>query len=427
MEEHPRQSDHRNIPLMTGQGALSVMAWSMASPPIALTFLAVSMELPIFLAGMLVSIRHAAGTLADLFAPGAIARLPRKKTALAQLDLMMATCFIAVVLVVLYGGKSTIVLAFVVGIFVIGILEEIKSLMILEFLGDNLPSQDRMRVSYWQKAIGGAATIAVVLLLHQLSHDAPALTRHSLVVGFGAVCFVLSALVVISLHENTKGTNAAGKLAPVRSTPEFWSNAATLLSKAWFRKYILVRLAFVLAGLSVPFFALIAAEAHHSSTSGLTALVASSAAALLVAAPMWRALNEVSTRRVMIASSAMVAISGLCLIILHAKGLDHTIHLHAASLFVATIAVTGLGGARTLYFMDIAPPAQRITAQAVSKTIARLAIIVFSTGLAALAHTNSATWAVIVIALGSFLAIFVILTLVDTPGKPDALDQKTST
>ncbi len=411
---------------MTGQGALSVMAWSMASPPIALTFLAVSMELPIFLAGMLVSIRHAAGTIADLLTPSAIANLPRKKTMLARLDLTMAACFIAVILVVLNGGKSTIVLAFVVGIFVIGVLEEIKSLMILEFLGDNLRSEDRMRVSYWQKAIGGAATIAVVLLLHQLSKDAPALTRHSLVVGFGAVCFALSALVVITLHENVSEKDAASQPVRAHSTRDFWRNAASLLSETWFRKYILVRLAFVLAGLSVPFFALIAAEAHHRSASGLTALVASSAAALLVAAPMWRALNRVSTRLVMIASSVMVAVAGLCLIVLHAKGLDHTIHLHAVSLFVATIAVTGLGSARTLYFMDIAPADQRIAAQAVSKTIARLAIIVFSAGLAAVAHANNVTWAVLVIALGSFLAIFVILTLVDAPDKSDALNHKVS-
>ncbi len=416
MTQKRPDTDHRNIPLMTGQGALSVMAWSMASPPIVLTFLAVSMELPIFLAGMLVSIRHAAGTLADLFAPSAVSRLPQKRSALARLDLAIALCFLTVILSVLFAGQSAVVWAFVIGIFAIGFLEEIKSLMILEFMGDNFRSEDRMRVSYWQKGIGGAATIAVVLLLHQLSKEAPALTRHSLVVSFGALCFALSAVLVVSLYEKAK---TAGDTANrPKSTVAFWRNAATLLRENWFQKYIVIRLSFVLAGLSVPFFALIAAESHHSSAGGLTALVASSAAALLVAAPMWRALNSHSARMVMISGAAMVAVSGFGLIYLHVRGWDHTVHLHALSLFVATVATTGLGSARTLYFMDIAPPEQRIAAQAVSKTIVRVAIITFSAILATIAHTFGVTSSVIVISVGSLLAILVILTLVEIPGPP---------
>ncbi|WP_170411685.1 MFS transporter [Ruegeria atlantica] len=426
MTHETLQPPSRNVPLLAGQGAFSVMAWSMASPSVVLTFLAVSMDLPIFLAAALVAIRHTAGTLADICAAGPIGRLAQKKAAIARIDIVVGLCFAAVVLAVTHSDRTVVIGAFVVGIFLIGFLEEVKSLLIIEFVGDNLPSRDRMRVSYSQKAIGGAATIAAVLVLHQIFQDAPALTRHSMVIGFGALCFAVSAALVMALQERPGEAQQATKETRIESMRAFWRDAARLLVEPWFRKYMFVRLTFVLAGLSVPFFALIAAEAHHSSEQGLTALVVSSAAALMVAAPLWRALSGYSNRSVMIAGAAMIAVSGICLIALHSQGLDHTMHLHAVSLFVATVAVTGLGSARTLYFMDIAPKEQRITAQAVSKTLGRLAIIAVSMLLAAIAHHGAVLWAIVAISIGSLLAIVAILSFVGAPPKGDAAQNTTS-
>lgn len=422
MTREPSEASRRNVPIMAGQGALSVMAWSMASPSVVLTFLAVSLELPIFLAGLLVSLRHAAGTLSDVFAADAIARLPRKKAAIMRADLAVAACFFLVIVVAAYGSQSLIMVTFVVAILLIGVIEEVKSLLILDFLSDNLPSADRMRVSYTQKALGGAATIAIVLLAHQLMQDAPALSRHTAIVAIGAACFVLSATFVLALRERTTRDDKVPSPAISRAEAfkAFWRDAGLLLRARWFRNYMVIRLTFVLAGLSVPFYALIAAEAHHGSALGLTALVVSSAAALMVAAPLWQTLSGYSNRVVMVAGAAMVAVSGVALIVIHFMGYDHSVHLHAVSLFVVTIAVTGLGSARTLYFMDIAPKSQRIAAQAVSKTIGRLAIIVFSAGLAAIAHANEIVWAVVAISLGSLLAIVVILSFVEPSGETAA-------
>ncbi len=413
------------VPIMAGQGAMSVVAWSMASPSIVMTFLAVAMDLPVILAGLLVTIRHSAGTLSDVFLSGRIAKMTRKKSVIARIDLAVAMCFLLVVLAVLYGSKPLVIAAFVAGIFMIGVLEEIKSLMIIDFISDNLASHDRMRVTYLQKAIGGGGTIVIALLLHHLMQEAPALTRHSVVVGIGAVCFVLSAMFLMFMHEAERTPGSQPKSTQSVTLPEklrtFWQDMSALLGQAWFRKFIVIRMSFIFAGLSLPFYALIAAESHHGSTSGLTALVVSSAAALLVSAPMWRALSAYSNRAVMIAGALMVAASGLALIVIHNNGLDHTVHLHAASLFVATVAVTGLGTARTLYFMDVAPKPQRVKAMAISKTLGRLAIVSFSALLAAIAHMNEVTWAVVAISIGSLIAVLVVLSFVEpTPRKDGA-------
>ncbi|WP_299079184.1 MFS transporter [uncultured Ruegeria sp.] len=426
MSQEPFVPHRRNLPIMTGQGALAVMAWSMASPAIVLTFLAVSLDLPVFLAGLLVTIRHAAGTLSDMFLAQSIARLPKKKAAIARTDLAVAVCFLLVILAVVYGTRPMVIAAFVVGIFVIGVLEEIKSLMIIDFISDNLPSKERMRISYTQKALGGAATIAIALLLHQLFQDAPALTRHSMVIGLGATCFILSAVFIMTVQERPPDrtvNTASSAISRLDAIKEYWREAKALLGESWFRRYVLIRLAFVLAGLSVPFYALLAAEAHHKSAQGLTALVVSSAAALLVAAPLWRALSSYSNRAVMLSGASMVAVTGAGLVAIHHWGIDHSVHLHAVALFVVTIAVTGLGSARGLYFMDVAPKSQRIAAQAISQTLVRLAIVTISAALAAIAHMNEIVWAVATITAGSLLAVVAILSFVE-PSQPKNAQNK---
>ncbi|MCL6284245.1 MFS transporter [Ruegeria sp. 2012CJ41-6] len=396
----------RNLPILAGQGAFNMMAWSMASPSIVLTFLAVSLDLPIFLAGLLVSIRHGAGTLGDIFVSASIARLPRKKGAIICMDIAVAVCFLLVIVVTLQGDRTATIAAFVIAIFLIGVLEEIKAMLIIDFVSDNVDSRSRMHVSYLQKAIGGAGTIALVLLVHQLMQDAGPLSRHSTVVMIGVLCFLLSALSMLAFREIAITEAAApepGARKP-RALTGFFSRARDLFAEPWFRRFMVIRMSFVVVGLSVPFFALIAAEAHHTSAKGLTALIISSSAAVLVATPLWRVLNGYSLKLVMAVAALMVALTGCALVGLHYTGVDHDIHLHAASLFLVTIAVTGLGGARSLYFMEVAPKEQRIAAKAVSTSLARIAIVAISAALAAVAHSAEVAWAIVFITVVSFLA-----------------------
>ncbi|MDP5216434.1 permease [Ruegeria sp. 2205SS24-7] len=396
----------RNVPILAGQGAFNMMAWSMASPSIVLAFLAVSLDLPMFLAGLLVTIRHGAGTLGDIFVSDRIARLSRKKGAIIWMDIAVAACFLLVVVVTLMGDRTATIAAFVIAIFLIGVLEEIKAMLIVDFVSDNMDSRSRMQVSYVQKAIGGAGTIALVLLVHQLMQDAPALSRHSTVVMIGVLCFLLSAISMLAFRETAIGA----KVAPEPSARKSWAltgffrRARDLFAEPWFRRFMVIRLSFVVVGLSVPFFALIAAEAHHSSAKGLTALIISSAAAVLVATPLWRVLNGYSLNLVMAVAALMVAVTGCVLMVLHHAGIDHDIHVHAVSLFLVTIAVTGLGGARSLYFMEVAPKDQRVAAKAVSTSLARIAIVAISAALAAVAHSAEVAWAIVFITVVSLLA-----------------------
>ena len=409
MKQGPPNAERRNVPILTGQGATGIIGWTMASPTVVLTFLAVSLDLPVFLAGALVAIQQAAGTVTDVFLSGWVARLLQRKRAIATTNILTALCFLLAIAAAGYGSKSLTVIAFVGAVFVIGFVQEIQSLMITGFLSDHVESDSRMRMYYMQMALGGLGAIGLTWAAHRLMLDKAPLERHLAVVSIAVACFVVSGLSMLAVSEPQGKPQAAASrsFSPIRFLAEFITNARKMMKMRWFRQFMLVRMMCALVSLSVPFFALLAAATHHSSSHGLAYLVISSAAGLAVAAPLWRVLNGFSNRVVMVTAATLVAMTAGGLLMAHFGDINHDVHLHAAALFLAVIAVTGLRGTVGLFFMEVAPKEHRVTANAVSKSIVRLVLVVLSALLAAVAHSSDVVWAVVAIALISLVTAFV--------------------
>ncbi len=391
---------------LTSQSVMSQMAWTMGSPSVVLPFLAVALELPMLLAGALVSIRKLGNMTGDIFLADTIASQREKKRAVALCEVSLGACLLLAVIVATTGSKPIVAIAFVAAFFLIGLIEEVQGLMLVDFLSDHLTSKSRMWQHYLQLGFGGIGAIALTLVIHNVMQGRPAVERHIAVIAIATACFVIAGFLVLTVRElvaekpgiQEQQVSAAGSLGA------FVSNAKVMFQENWFRHYLMMRLPLVVVALSVPFFALIAAEAHHSSAKGLTALILSTAAGFIVAAPLWQLVNMRSNRAVMVAGTLMVAITGAVLIVLHFLKLDHNVHVHAVSLFVATVAVTGVGGARNLYFMDIAPKHQRVKAAAVVKSVSRLTAVVIGAALATVAHSQEVIWAVVFVTLVSGLA-----------------------
>lgn len=396
----------RNLPLLTGQSTLATAAWMMASPSIVLTFLAVSLDMPIFLIGALVSIRQLANSLTDVFLFNAITRIQNRKRALSVTDLTLALCFGATIIVVLFGDRSQAMVVFVICIFIMGSVDEFQQLLLTDFISDNLRSHARLKLRYAQMAFGGIFAVALTWAAHELTLELPPLHRHSIIVAIGVICFALSAFAVLAVRDLTARPSlpAAARTSALKTLTAYFSNVVQMLEHGWFRKFVALRIAFASVVLSVPFFSLISAEAHHASNKGLTALVISYALGYIVAGPLWGALNNVSHRLVMVSCAVLVGISGAILATLHFLHIDHDVRVHAAAIFMASVAVRGVGAVFSLYFMDIAPKEQRVTGIAVARSFVRVAMITLSATLAAVAHLHETAWAIVFITVVSFSA-----------------------
>ena len=407
----PNKNTKRNLSILYGQESLAVTAWTLASPAVVLIYLAVSFDVPVFLAGMLVTTRRAANFLTTLIAPQLLSKRVHRQRDLAMTDAIMAMCLVLALAAVALGTSLAVAIVFMLVMALIGMTEEFQSLINYDFMADVLPSEYRTRLIYTAMIVGGVATAAIALIAHQAFHDSQALTRHATFVVTAIGCFCLSALAIgfvretgNSRSESEERSNSHDGKNAGSALHQFQQSVAELMKMKWFRRFLIVRLSLQTIELSIPFFAILAALAHAGSHRGLTALVISSAAALAISSVLWRAVSHYSRRLVMFTGACLAAFSGCLLVLNHFYGFANTIIVHSAALFLVTIAVQGIQTARYLYYMDIAPKHYRVQGLAVSKSIVRVTSIFLATGFAALAHTQHVTWAIAGLAVLNLLA-----------------------
>ncbi|WP_136658927.1 hypothetical protein [Nitratireductor sp. XY-223] len=421
----PQVNPHetRNLSILSGQRALQTVGWTMSNPAVVLSYLAISMDMPVLLAGLLVSIRRSGNVGVAVFGSDTAARLVNKKAVIAGTDFILAVCCLLAVASVLTASTAVVTAAFIVVVLLIGMVEEYQNLINWDFLADVLQSDSRQRLIYAAMGIGGMCTIAFTWTAHVVTQEYPAFARHSAVVAIAVVSFCIAALSVLLVRDlkrdvqdghtgkDQQGVYQAARLA----IAGFASKLRELLTMPWFRRFLLIRLALQTVELSIPFFAILAAIAHSGSHKGLTALIISSAAALMLGGPIWRSVGRLSNGSVMACGSLLAAVSGVALVLNHfVPVVDKTI-IHSATLFVATVGVQGVTNARALYYLDNAPKEHRVAGLAVSKSVVKVWSIAVAAFMAFLAHTQHIAWAITFV---SFLNICTAILVLSVSSRP---------
>lgn len=255
MTDSPPSQPKRNIPVLTGQSILSQVAWTLGSPSIVLPFLAVSFELPMFIAGALVSIRMVGSMISDIFLAQPISARQQKKRGIALTEVCIGACLVMAVLVAATGFVPAIALAFVAAFFVIGLIEEIQSLMLTDLIGDQVQSKSRMIMHYLQLGIGGLGAIGLALLVHEITKENPPFSRHSTVIGVSVTFFILSGVSILAISEIARRDEVKDTPQRVRKRKfsENFTDIVAMFDQAWFRRYLVMRLPLVVVSLSVPF------------------------------------------------------------------------------------------------------------------------------------------------------------------------------
>lgn len=404
--------EKRNLSILRGQGTLSTMAWTMANPSVVISYLAISLDLPVILAGLLVTLRQSACLVTALFGTPIAARRQRKKVDLAVTDIIVALCFLVALASAAFGTTLIVTLAFIGAILIVGLAGEYQSILNADFYGDVLQSDSRNRLFYSVMTLGGIGTASVVLLSHQYFQESPPFTRHAAIIAIGVVLFFTASAVLLLVREfisapaatETRVVRPVHRFSISNQIREIFGNFKLLIAMAWFRRYLTVRIALLTVEMSIPFYAILAALSHHGSPKGLTSLVVSTALALCVAGPLWQSVGHLSTRAVMIAGAVMAAAAGLLLFSNHFLDVVSAPYIHAVALFIVSVAVKGVSTARSLYFMDVAPKQYRVIGLGVSKVMVRIIGVGLSMVLAAVAHLQHVVWAILIVALINIIA-----------------------
>ncbi len=413
MNKDQQPEEKRNYSILRGQGTFNTIAWTMANPSVVISYLAISLDVPVIIAGLLVTIRQSACLITALFGTPIAARRPHKKNDLAITDIVVAVCFLMALASAAFGTSLIVTLTFILAILVIGLTGEYQSILNADFYGTVLQSTSRNRLLYSVMTLGGVGTAALVIMAHQYFQTDPPFTRHAAIISIGIASFLTASAVILLVREYTAEHAHSGETAPRRRRfsmsahiAEIYSNFNMLMKMQWFRKYLVVRLSLLTVEMAVPFYAILAALSHHETPKGLTALVISTALALMVAGPLWQAVGHRSTRTVMIAGAAMAATAGALLFFTHFVPVISSTYSHAAALFIVTVAVNGVSTARWLYFIDVAPPQYRVIGIGASKVLVRIVGVALSSVLASVAHLQHVVWAILIVAVINAIAAY---------------------
>ncbi len=401
MNDAITESKQKNLTILYRQRTLATIGWTMANPAIIMTYLAVSLDLPIFLAGLLISARKTGNLGAAVFTADFAARRIRKKIDLSITEIVVALCYVATILAILSGSVLLVSVALLVIMLCIGVAEEYQNLLTWDFLVDTLHASSRNNLMFWAMLLGGTGAALLTWLAHFMTLQYEPLARHSIIVAIGILNFFASSVAFLMVREHAnanaprqKSTQHGLARSMLKSLIQYGQNMRLLLKEKWFRRFTIVRLTLQFVELSIPFFTILAAITHGASQKGLAALVLSSAAALIVGGPAWRLIAGVSHGAVMVVGPLLAALSGMALIANHFYGLVDVTFMHAAALFLVTIAVQGVSTSRGLYYLELAPESQRTMGVAASKSLVRVASIGLAVVLSALAHMQHVSFAI---------------------------------
>ena len=409
----PKKKNNRLLSLLSIQGGIANIGWVLGSPSIVITYIAVAHDIPIILAGILATVRKSGNMIVDIFAGDLAQHRANKTRDIAMADIVLAICFLIAISSIMYGTLWAVTIGLLFAMLCIGIASEIQGIIFSDYIGDTLQSNERTRLEYWVMGLGGIGAALFAWPVHWMMLEYPPLSRHSTMIFIATACFCASAFLLVTGRVWLTRWSATGASAQSGSEDKsdvregLWTRYRNLARSSWFRKFMAVRLMLQSVELSLPFFAILAALAHHESRHGLTALVISSALALTVAGPLWRSLSSKSHGQVMIVACSIAAISGMTLVGNHFLQLVNTIYLHATALFLVMVAVEGVSTAQSLFYLDIAPRDQRVAGLAVSKSVVRTAAIIFTACMATLAHMQHVVWAILLIALLNIATAFI--------------------
>ncbi|MCY6380341.1 MFS transporter [Hoeflea prorocentri] len=384
----------RNYLPLARQGALTSMGWTMASPSVVLTYLAVEQDLPVLVAGLLVTSRHMAGLAADVFGLRIAKQTHNRKRLIAVSQCAIGISFLLLLSAAIYAPKTAVIATFFIAVLIGSLAREFNNLLITDLLGDTVQAENRRNMQYKQLFLAAIGVIVLTASSHWALLEHPSSTRHAIIIITAIVCFFLAAALMRAVRDTPEERLSGAKETADEQQAEHISGLLSkqtleLFRQTWFQRFMVVRLLGFAASLSVPFFALITALNHSKSNHGLAALIISTAAAMAISSWVWRGLNEKSNQLVLVLGALLVAATGILILANHYLNFAGSVYFHATVLFVATVALKGITIALRLHFMEVAPKDQRLSALAAAKSTGKLFVIGLSIVFAAAAHAGS--------------------------------------
>lgn len=295
----------RNFALNLANGSATKLAEQVASPGLVLPWMLAAAGAPTFFAGLLVPVRQAGSLLPQIAVAGRLRAASLRKhfwvgAGITQAGALAAMVPVVALLPPLAAGAAVVVL-----LAVFSVASGIGSVAFQDVLGKTIPRGRRGRLLGLRATVGGALTLVTGLALRAWVSDESGIAIYLALVAIAAGLWLLAAMLFLRIEEQHGATDGA------RDTlTEAKAGARLLRGHGAFRRYVLARICLLSASLAVPFYALHGREVVGVDAGSLGVFVMAVGVANMLSNPFWGRFADASSRRVMMTSGALAALTG---------------------------------------------------------------------------------------------------------------------
>ncbi|WP_058556063.1 MFS transporter [Thiohalocapsa sp. ML1] len=398
----PPESCHeqpRNFFAYLVANLLSKVADDLSSAKLVLPWLLGALGAPAVLVGLLVPIREAGVLLPQLAVAAYIRRMPLRKPVWILGALLSALGLGAIALAALTQSGAAAGWTIIALLVVLSLARGLCSVSAKDVLGKTVSKSRRGRLMGWSAGIAGGATLALGLGLGFVTDADAERLVYAVLLGAGALMFVLGALVFGAIREQPGATAGGGN-----ALTEALASLDLLRTDPDFRRYLLTRIGLLTLALVPPFYVLLLQRASDSALSGLGLLIIASGLASAVSAPLWGRFSDRSARLVLVLAAALGGVTGIATWVVARLEPGPLVLTYAlAGLFLlVNVAHAGVRIGRKVYLVDMASNDNRAAMVAVSNTI--IGVMMLLGGLIGLlADLYDTATLILVLSIGALL------------------------
>ena len=407
-KEVQKKTDKINIVKLVISQFLINLGDVLINPKVTLPWLLQSLGAPLYLLGWLVPIRESGSLLPQIVIAHFIYKVKVRKWVWVLGSLIQSLC------VVVMGGAALLLdgasagWAIVIALIVFSVARGLNSVASKDVLGKTVEKEKRGRVTGWSSSASGLITIGIAICTLFFFEGLEGNTSFYVLGIVSATLIWLLAGLIYSFVQEPK-SEVGDKSIKFR---DVFKELGLLKTDAVFRQFVIARSLFLCAALSAPYYVLIAQQRSENGVLILGLFILSSGLASLLSSPFWGLFSDYSSRKVMIFSSLLSALTGVALfstVKLFAEA-SFTTFLIVVLYFILSVAHQGVRIGRKTYLVNLGEGNKRTSYVSVSNTIIGFILLAMS-GISLLTYSISLASLVLVFSIITFAGVYMVIRL----------------
>lgn len=407
-KEEQKKIDRQNIFKLIVSQFLINLGDVLINPKVTLPWLLQSLGAPLYLLGWLVPIRESGSLLPQLIIAHFIYKVKVRKWVWVLGSLIQSLCVVVIGCAALLLEGASAGWVIIAALVLFSVARGLNSVASKDVLGKTVIKDWRGRVTGWSASASGLITIVMaVYILFFFEGERENFSFYVWGVVLATLIWLLAALMYSSVQEPFSELDDRGK-----NFFAAFQELGLLKTDAVFREFVIARSLFLCAALGAPYYVLIAQQKSDSALFVLGLFILVSGLASLLSSPFWGLFSDYSSRKVMLMSSLLGALSGIALF-LSIKLLSETSHVVwsvAILYFILSVAHQGVRIGRKTYLVNLGEGNKRTSYVSVSNTIIGIVLLGMSS-ISLLTYMISLEGLILIFSMITLIGCFIVLRL----------------